>query len=275
MNARQAARELTRRLAAAGVPEAPFEAELLTRRATGLSRAEFFAGGNVDPEAAERLHNMAVRREGREPAAYISGEREFHGMLFEVGPTGLVPRPETELLVELALAEGRPGDVIVDVGTGTGCIAVALSCELQRRRTAAVVVPTDISTEALTVAARNARRNGTPLPFVRSDLLAAVGRADIVLANLPYIPSDEIDALEPEVSQWEPRIALDGGADGFALIRRLVADCALRIRPRMLALEVGFGQAASVAGFCREAGAVVHVMPDLAGIDRVVCCRWR
>jgi release factor glutamine methyltransferase len=96
----------------------------------------------------------------------------------------------------------------------------------------------------------------------------------VVLANLPYIATEEIDALEPEVSRWEPRVALDGGGDGFDLIRRLVADCALRLRPRLLALEVGYGMAGVAAAIGASHGAVTSVVKDLAGIDRIVCCRW-
>ncbi|OAI39189.1 hypothetical protein AYO38_01600 [bacterium SCGC AG-212-C10] len=274
MNAREAARGIASRLAAAGVPEAQFEAELLTREATGLSRAQFFAGHGIDLDGEQRLESLTTRREAREPAAYISGEREFYGLHFEVGPKVLVPRPETELLVDLALRECALDDVIVDVGTGTGCIATALAWTLAGDARGATVLATEISGAAVIIAKQNALRNGARVEFIRTDLAAAVGRADIVLANLPYIPTDEIDALEPEVSEWEPRVALDGGADGFALIRRLVADCAERLRPRLLALEVGFGQAGAAAEIAQAAGAEVSLIKDLAGIDRVVCCRW-
>jgi release factor glutamine methyltransferase len=110
--------------------------------------------------------------------------------------------------------------------------------------------------------------------LVLGDLASGVGRADIVVANLPYIPAFEIDLLEPEVSKWEPRVALDGGEDGYALIRRLIDDCALRLRPRLLALEVGYGMAATTAEIAGAAGATTATLKDFADIDRIVCCRW-
>lgn len=271
MNTAEAARDARERLAAAGVPDAAFEAELLVRTAAGLTRAQFFAGRPFPDDARGELEALLTRRLQREPAAHLIGVREFYELAFEVGRDVLVPRPETELLVELALAEARSGEVIIDVGTGSGAIAVATARHLAGR---AMVTATDVSPAALAYARRNARRNGANVAFARADLLAPFARADIVLANLPYIPAGEIDQLEPEVSRWEPRVALDGGADGFALIRRLVADCGERLRPRLLALEVGYGQAAEVARIVAAAGFAVELVPDLAGIDRLVVGRW-
>jgi release factor glutamine methyltransferase len=267
---REAAAIARLRLAEAGVEDAAFEAEYLVRGVTGLSRAEFF----LDRDVADAvLVEAAVqRREAREPAPYITGEREFWGMRFEVGSGVLVPRPETELLVEIARddASGWPGAVIADIGTGSGCIAISVARELPRAR----VVAIEISASALGYARRNAAANGARVAFLLGDLASPLGYADIVLANLPYIATDEIDALEPEVSHWEPRVALDGGGDGFNLIRRLVDDCATRIRPRLLALEVGYGMAATAAEIAAATGAATTPVKDFAGIDRVVCCRW-
>lgn len=271
MNARAAAVETAKTLALAGVPDAAFEAEYLVRTAGGLSRAQFFADAAFS--ASDALATMTTRRVAREPAAYITGTREFFGRPFGVGPGVLVPRPETELLVELALAEARDGDVVADIGTGSGCIALSVALHLQAGA-AARVVAIDLSADALVVAEANRLALGANATLVRGNLASPLGRADIVLANLPYIPAGEIDALEPEVSRWEPRVALDGGPDGFALIRRLVADCAERLRPRVLALEVGFGQAAEVAAIARAQGASVSLTPDLSGIDRLVVARW-
>lgn len=272
MSARELVMRARERLASAGVPDAAFEAELLVRNATGLTRAEYLAGTTVTTAGSSRSEAMVERRVAREPASYITGTREFWGMDFEVGPGVLVPRPETELLVELALSEARSlvRPVIVDVGTGTGCIAIALCRELKD----GYVVAVDVSREALGYARRNAARHGARPSWLAGDLAAGLRHADIVLANLPYIATDEIDALEPEVSEWEPRVALDGGADGFALIRRLLGDCAGRLRPRVLAIEVGFGMAAQAAALANERGAVTTIHQDLARIDRVVCCRW-
>jgi release factor glutamine methyltransferase len=273
VKARAAAEDAAPRLAAAGIENPRFEAELLAREAAGVSRTSYFTGAVLDGESADRLEAWLARREQREPAPYITGHKEFFGREFRVGSGVLVPRPETELLVELALGElaANPGALVVEAGTGSGAVAVSLAAERPEAR----VLATELSAEALTFARLNARRWAPALQLVRCDLLSAVMRADIVLANLPYIPAGEIDALEPEVSRWEPRVALDGGDDGFALIRRLVADCADRLRPAFLALEVGFGQAEAVAGIVRAAGAEPWFEKDLAGIDRVVCGRWR
>jgi release factor glutamine methyltransferase len=274
MNAREAAADVRTRLAGAGIEDASFEAEYLVRNASGLTREQFFLAPDLDRAALEQLERAAVRRVAREPANYISGTREFWGLEIGVGPAVLVPRPETELLVELALDEARDieSPLILDVGTGSGCIAVALAHELGR---SARIVAMDVSNEALAVAAANARKHNAPVSFVRGDLAGATRRADIVLANLPYIPSFEIDLLEPEVSQWEPRVALDGGADGFELIRRLLHDCASRLKPRLLALEVGYGMAETAREIAEGHGAEVSIIADFAGIDRIVCCRWR
>lgn len=273
MNPREAAQEAAVKLAAAGVPDARFEAEVLVRHVTGLSRAQFFASRG-ELGASGDLDAAVGRRAAREPGAYITGVREFYGLPFQVGPGVLVPRPETELLVDLGIEAARDlaEPVVVDVGTGSGCIAIAVAAGVDRP--GATVVATDVSADALTIARKNRDAIGAPVHLVRGSLAEAIARADIVLANLPYIPSGEIDALEPEVSRWEPRVALDGGSDGVGLIRRLIGDCAARLRPRLLALEVGFGQAAAVAALAREAGASVDVVKDLGGIDRVVCARW-
>ena len=254
--------------------DARFEAEYLVRTVGRISRAQYFACAALDPRLEPEIDAAIARRSAREPAAYVTGEREFYGLAFAVGPAVLVPRPETELLVEIALAEpsGRDSRVVVDVGTGSGAIAVAVALAPGG---ASHVVATEISADALVFARLNARRHSSPVRFLRCNLLDAVARADIVLANLPYIPSGEIDALEPEVSRWEPRVALDGGVDGFTVIRQLVADCAHRVRPRLLALEVGFGQAGAVQELCDDAGARTNLVKDLAGIDRIVCARWR
>jgi len=272
MRARALARDLAAMLSAAQVEDARFEAELLVRYAAGLERADFF----LDPELHERTvqlaRALAERRRRREPIPYILGVREFYGRPFLVTPSTLVPRPETELLVEFVLAElGRSEPALVlDVGTGCGCIAVSIACE----RPAATVVGTDISRDALSVAARNVARFGAPVHLVATDLVSGLRRADIIVANLPYVPREEIEALQDEIREWEPRIALDGGPSGTALIERLVA-AAPALRPRVLALEVGAGQAERVAAACEAAGAHASVLPDLGGVPRVVVARWR
>ncbi|MGE0598761.1 MAG: peptide chain release factor N(5)-glutamine methyltransferase [Dehalococcoidia bacterium] len=272
MNARAVASEAAARLKAAGVTDAQFEAELLTREAAGVSRAQYFSGVDLSQEESEVLSQWVERRSRREPAPYITGHREFYGRDFGVGTGVLVPRPETELLVELGLKEldANPAAVVLEVGTGSGAVAVAIAAE----RPAATVVATEVSPAAMSFAAANATRHGARLNLVLGSLASTIRHADVVLANLPYIPTWEIEALEPEVSRWEPRVALDGGADGYALIRELVADCASRLRPTFVGLEVGYGQAEDVAGILRAEGVEPWFVKDLAGIDRIVCGRW-
>lgn len=268
------AREAAARLAAAGIPEdeARFEAEYLARAASGLTRAQYFAGVELGGAASERFTAMVERRLAREPAPYVTGEREFRGLRLAVGSGVLVPRPETEKMIDIALEEAGAGArVFVDVGTGSGAIAVALAKEAPAGTR---VLATDVSAVALRFAAANRDVHVAAVALVRCDLASAVARADVVLANLPYIPAGEIDQLEPEVSRWEPRVALDGGNDGYRLIARLIEDCANRLRPRLLALEVGFGQAGDVADMVLRAGAEVSVRKDFTGIERVVCARW-
>jgi release factor glutamine methyltransferase len=268
VSARAAAKEAATRLAAAA-----FEAELLARVAGNLDRAQYFAGCELPPPGREAFAEMVSRRLQREPSAYITREREFLGRPFLVTPAVLIPRPETELLVEAVLAErdafGR-SPVVADIGTGSGCIAVSLALGWPGAR----VVGVDRSPEALAVAHVNAGRHGAAVALVRGGLATALGRADAVVANLPYIPSEEIASLQPEVRDWEPRLAIDGGGDGLALVRALVADCGGRLRPRLVALEVGFGQAATVAALLHAAGADTAIAKDYAGIERMVFGRW-
>jgi release factor glutamine methyltransferase len=269
---RAAARELAEQFRAAGVPEPEFEAELLARRVAGVDRAAYFAGAPLTDDAAAQLTKLGTARLDRQPAAYLFGDREFYGLSFLVGPGVLVPRPETEMLVEFGLAElqANPRAVVVDVGTGSGCVAVSVAATSPT----GTVIATERSTVALGYSRQNAARHAPRVRLVQADLASPIERADVVLANLPYIPAGEIDALEPEVSKHEPRIALDGGGDGLGLIRRLVSDCAQRLRPSLLALEVGFGQASQVAALFEGTGATVSVHRDLSGIDRIVAARW-
>lgn len=273
MSARAAAASARARLEAAGVPDAAIEAETLTRHASGLDRAAFFAGAPIDGAAAARLEALLARRLRREPTPYLTGVREFHGVELAVGRGALIPRPETELLVELGLAElrERPDATVLDVGAGCGAVALALALVEPRAR----VLATDVSADALRLAARNVARHGVAVALARGHLADAVARADVVLANLPYVPARAIDALQPEIRRWEPRLALDGGADGLDLVRALLDDCGARLRPRLAALEVGPGQAGPVAAYAAALGAETDVARDLAGRERAVTARWR
>jgi release factor glutamine methyltransferase len=228
-------------------------------------------------EAQSAAYDALVqRRVAREPLAYILGRREFYGREFALDHSVLIPRPETELLVELALADGgrrgRPAARVVDVGTGCGALAVTLAAELP----AAHVVAVDVSPPALAWVGANASRYGveTRVLPVRGSLLTAVSPGlDLIVANLPYLPSALVDTLEPEVAWFEPRLALDGGPDGTALNRRLLAQAAIRLAPGGLLLaEIDPAQAAELGREARRCfpSAHVSVERDLAGWDRVL-----
>ncbi len=265
-----------RQIQAAGVDAARLTAEALVAHVLGLTRAQVLARPErvLTPHECERLQTLVARAAEGEPLAYLVGTREFFGLDFEVTPDVLVPRPETERLVELALdVLGGPGDAdrhVIDVGTGSGIIGVTLAV----RRPAVRVTALDVSTAALEVARRNATRHGVAgrMRFLAQDLLdPAPQQADLICANLPYIPATDVDVLP--VSRHEPRLALDGGADGLAVIRRLVAQSVDVLKPGGgLLLEIEARQGPTVAALCAAAfpGSDVRVVRDLAGLDRVV-----
>lgn len=264
-------------LAAMGVDEPRLDAELLLAEATGWSRAALVAdpGAEVPPAAARRFGELVRRRLRREPVAYILGRKGFRSIELEVDSRVLIPRPETELLVDLAL-ELRPARVI-DVGTGAGAIALAVADELPECE----VTATDTSPAALEVARGNAERLGLadPVRFLEGTLPEDES-FDLVLANLPYVAERDWAALQPEVTQWEPREALLAGPDGLDAYRHFIPGCgrALSRYPgrtsTTLAVEVGEGQAPAVAQLMADAGfGDVEARRDLAGIERVVIGR--
>ncbi len=272
MKARAAAARARAQLEAAGVPDAAIEAETLTRHASALSRSAFFAGAAMPEGAGARLDALVARRRRREPTPYLTGAREFHGVELLVGRDTLIPRPETELLVEIGLdaLKQRPRATLLDVGTGCGAIAIAVASAAPHAR----ILATDVSAGALAVASRNVARHGVNVSLLRCDLARGVTRADIVLANLPYVPEGAIETLQPEIRQWEPRVALNGGGDGLDLVRALLDDCGTRLRPALAAFEVGLGQAGRVAEHAETLGAEASIVRDLAGWERVVAARW-
>jgi release factor glutamine methyltransferase len=269
-------------LRAAGVDDPRLDAELLLCEATGWDRAHLAADpeAEIPPAAARRFGETVRRRLRREPVAYILGRRGFRQIELAVDPRVLIPRPETELLVELAL-ELAPRRVL-DVGTGSGAIALAVATELPDCEVAA----TDTSAAALEVARANTERLGLAdrVELVEGTLPDS-GEFDLVLANLPYVSEAEWGGLEPEVTEWEPREALLAGPDGLDAIRSLFLTgrfrpCSPLWRTRAkspvgcVALEVGEGQAAAVGELMREAGfGAVETRVDLAGIERVVVGR--
>ncbi len=260
---REALTASTDALRAAGVEQPRFDAELLLAEATGWDRADLAANpeAEIPPAAARRFGEMVRRRLRREPLAYIVGRKGFRHLELAVDRRVLIPRPETELLVELAL-ELQP-DAVLDIGTGSGAIALALAGELP----ACELTASDTSAAALEVARANAEALGLRerVRFVEGSV--PDGRFDLTVANLPYVAAADWPALQPEVTQWEPREALLSGADGLDAIRELIP----RIGSGTLALEVGEGQAGLVAELLAGAGFdSIQTRPDLAGIERVV-----
>jgi release factor glutamine methyltransferase len=249
------------------VEDPRLDAELLLAEAAGWSRARLAAepGAEIPASAARRFGEMVRRRLRREPVAYILGRKGFRHIELAVDPRVLIPRPETELLVELAL-ELAPRRVL-DVGTGSGAVALAIADELP----GCEVLATDTSDAALEVARANANRLGLAerIEFHATMLPLDPPRLDLVVANLPYVAESEWGRLEPEVTEWEPREALLGGPDGLDTIRAAVPAAAAAAP--VLALEIGAGQAPAVGELLFEAGfATVETRPDLAGIPRVV-----
>jgi release factor glutamine methyltransferase len=255
-------------LTAAGCDTPRLDAEVLLAAALGGDRAALIAhpGRELDGAAARTFADYARRRREREPVAYIVGHKGFRALDLLVDRRVLVPRPETEHVVEAALGLAR-GARVVDVGTGSGAIALALKHE----RPDLTVLATDVSGDALAVARANAGRLGLDVSLCQGDLLAGVEPVDAVVSNPPYVASGT--ALMPEIARYEPEAALFAGPDGLAVIERL-APAAARAGATFLALEIGAGQAAPVEEIVRAAGfAAVERVRDLAGIERVIVGR--
>ena len=258
-------------LAAAGVDSPRLDAELLLAQATGWPRERFATDPDSSlPSGASRVFGQMVRRRvRREPVAYILGRKAFRNIELEIDQSVLVPRPETELLVEIAL-ELTPA-TILDVGTGSGAVALAVADELP----SAEVTATDTSADALKLAQANAARLGLERVTFTTGTLPARGSFELVLANLPYVGEEEWENLAPEIRENEPRKALVPGPSGMeaieSLATKLAADPGLT---SAVALEVGAGQAPTVTGLLEGAGfSRVESRPDLAGIERVVLGR--
>jgi release factor glutamine methyltransferase len=267
----------TTRFVERSLPSPRLDAELLAAHAFGLARIQLYAQFDRPLSADElgRFRELVKRRQAGEPVAYIVGRKEFWSLDLAVDRRVLIPRPDTETAVEAALAL-LPADApvrVCDVGTGSGAIALAI----RKERPQATVVALDVSADALAVAGDNAQRLALPLELRQGDLLAPLAAEpcldpfDLIIANLPYVPRGDVPGLAPEV-QAEPLLALDGGDDGLALVRRLAAAAGAHLRPGgALVLEIGAGQAAETARICERAGLVrVASRRDLAGIERVV-----
>jgi release factor glutamine methyltransferase len=269
------------RLHSAGIEAADREASWLIEHALGVTSLNRLIdrARPVSPSGMARVNEYVNRRAAREPLQYILGTQEFCGLDFEVNPAVLIPRPETELLVQEVIRRLPQGarPTVVDVGTGSGCMAVILARAVPDGR----IVATDLSSQAMATARSNARRHGveTTITWLEGDLLSPLagldceGRVTAIVANPPYIRESEWSALQPEVSRYEPRMALVAGKRGTEFHERLVDDALHYLAPGgLLAMEVGQGQAVDV---CAKIEAMpgyqrAEIVPDEAGIDRIV-----
>ncbi len=282
---RDTLKDATRELEGAGVPDAPVEAEQMLCRILRCKRHELF----LNPERAlateelERVREFLVRRKKREPSAYITGETEFRGLRLKVTGAVLIPRPETELLVDRALKflEGLEKPLIIDLCTGSGCIAVSLAVELLRKGVTPLIYAADISEAALEVARVNAGANNAAecVRFVRGDLFSPLeglrlkDRADLIISNPPYVAAKEKETLQPEVRDFEPPAALYAGEDGLDFIKRIIGGVGEYLRPGgLLLMEIGFSQARAVKGLASEKTGLrgFSIKKDLSGLDRIL-----
>jgi release factor glutamine methyltransferase len=264
----------SRLLAECGVDNPRLDAELLLADVLAVARSRLYVDLDRRLDDAERtgFDERIRRRGGREPLQRIRGTQEFFSREFEVDASVLIPRPETETLIEAALARARGIDAprILDVGTGSGAIAITLALELPNAR----VFATDVSPGAIGAARANARRLAAVVEFRRGDLVAPFTgeRFDLIVSNPPYVPSGEIAALAPEVRDHEPRMALDGGIDGLEVYRGLAGSVGEALaEDGSIVVEIGFGQRDGVGALFAAAGyRVSRTDRDLAGIERVL-----
>lgn len=258
----------------AGIDEADLDARLLLEYICATSRNDLLVHGDrqVEEDLTGRYQELVAKRAGRIPLQHLTGVQEFMGLEFQVDGHVLIPRQDTEILVEEALKNVHDGMRILDLCTGSGCILISLL----RYSNDCTGVGVDISAEALEVAGKNAERllgSARDIGFLQSDLLEKVeGDFDMIVSNPPYIPVGEIDSLMPEVQKFEPLLALDGGDDGLVFYSRIlegVKSCLKR--GGMLFFEIGCDQAKAVAGLMAETGFLeIQVVKDYAGLDRVV-----
>jgi release factor glutamine methyltransferase len=280
LTVRGALRDAMRRLDAACVPSYQLATELLLMHSLGRDRAWIYSHPEspVDEKTAQRFFELVSQRAKGIPTQYLTGKQEFWGLEFQVTPAVLIPRPETEHLIEVTLerlAERRRHDNLrfADIGTGSGCIAVALAREFSGVQ----IFATDISSAALEIAQRNAERHGVSerICFVECDLLRAASEEelfDVIVSNPPYVARGEEAQLQREVREHEPRDALFGGLAGREIYLRLVAEAAQRLRSGgLLGVEIGYGAASAIRSMFENARwKDVRVTNDLAGIARVI-----
>ncbi len=274
MTIKEALQRARSSLATNNIDDARLESELLLRHVLNISQIQLYTAINrkLTPEQEKTYRELIERRLKGEPTAYIIGHREFYGLDFQVDPDVLIPRPESELLVEkaLRLAQNRPGITIAEIGTGCGAIAISLALNLPRAR----IYATDISAPALKVARTNCQQHRVTnrVRLLRGDLLEPLPEpVDLIVANLPYVKASQLPAHP--TGDFEPRLALNGGTDGLKKIQRLCRQLNDKLRPGgYLLLEIGQGQEKDVTTLLSRLfpSARIEVAPDLGGIDRVV-----
>ncbi|HVW83217.1 MAG TPA: peptide chain release factor N(5)-glutamine methyltransferase [Bryobacteraceae bacterium] len=269
LNVRTALAQGTELLQRESIPAPRLTAEVLLGHAMGRERSYFYAHPEQELRQVEWLHYgryLHERIKGK-PTQYITRRQEFFGREFRVTRDVLIPRPETELLVETVLRLRPQPERVIDIGTGSGAIAVSLALEGARR-----VFATDLSSDALRVAKDNARLLGARVAFIEADLVRPLADAcvDVVVSNPPYVPLTDAESLQREVRDWEPHLALFAGTSGTAVYERLIPEAFRVLKPGgLLALELGFGQSEKVAAMA-SGWRNVQVLPDLAGIPRVL-----
>jgi release factor glutamine methyltransferase len=250
-------------------------AEVLLMHALQKDRSYLYAHSGDELTELAWIHYgryLHERMKGK-PTQYITGRQEFYGRDFRVTPDVLIPRPETEHLVEAAIARIQPNDVVVDIGTGSGAIAITLAIETQGR-----IFATDISSAALCVAKENTRRLSARVDFIAGNLSDAFRdrSIDVLVSNPPYVPRTDQPALQREVRDYEPHVALFGGPTGLEIYERLIADATRVLRPGgWLLLELGYNSLDSVRAMLESGWIEITVIPDLAGFPRVLAARVR
>ena len=259
-------------LAEKGVENARLEAEWLLCAALNLDRVGLYLNFDkplLDSELAA-YRSMVARRAKREPLQHILGSQEFMGLDFDVSPSALVPRYDTEVLVNETLKRAAPQARVLDIGTGSGCVAIAIAKSLP----AATVVSVDVSQNALSLARQNSDKFAAKVDFRHGSLFEPVADEcfNLIVSNPPYIPTADIAGLEPEVREFEPLDALDGGSDGLDFYRKIVCEAPSHLTSQgWLVFEVGIGQAADVANLLQEAGfGGIFTAVDSGGVERVV-----
>ena len=256
-----------------GIADADLDAWYLLAHVFGINRADFFMYGSelVSKNKALQYNELIKKRAEHLPLQYITGRQEFMGLEFEVDENVLIPRQDTELLVEEALKVCK-GKSVMDMCTGSGCIIISLA-KLGGIKNA---VGTDISDKAIDVASRNAKKHNTDVKFIQSDLFEKlVGSYDIIISNPPYIKSEELRSLMPEVRDHEPRQALDAGSTGLIFYDRIIKDINRYLNPGgYIFLEIGYDQGNAISSMLHDAGFTdINVKKDFCDLDRLVCAR--